>query len=250
MPDVGTLKNICENLDTMGLGLDDTFRFKCYGCGKCCKNRQDILLNPRDLFRLAVYLKLTPEQVIAHYGHKYLGQNSCIPLVRLKPVGKNNCCPFLNGNRCAVHASKPIVCALFPLGRYKKRAEENPDAQMETGYILQPVTCSGHKPTTVRTHLESFGIPIQDDFFVKWSETLAYLTTFCGEMIRLGASPMGMQLIWKQIEECLYNLYDTSKEFESQFDGNIAALKKVLGSIRTRITMSPTGKLGQTPSAQ
>ena len=24
----------------------ETFRFRCRQCGKCCKNREDILLNP------------------------------------------------------------------------------------------------------------------------------------------------------------------------------------------------------------
>ena len=29
---------------------DDTFRFHCTQCGKCCTERDDILLTPRDLF--------------------------------------------------------------------------------------------------------------------------------------------------------------------------------------------------------
>ena len=28
------------------MGLDDTFRFHCKACGKCCKNREDVLLTP------------------------------------------------------------------------------------------------------------------------------------------------------------------------------------------------------------
>ena len=43
------LKEIADNLDKMKIGLDDTFKFNCTMCGKCCKNREDILLTPRDL---------------------------------------------------------------------------------------------------------------------------------------------------------------------------------------------------------
>ena len=54
------LENIAENLESMTIGLDDTFRFHCTACGKCCINREDILLNPRDLFRIAKYLNKMP----------------------------------------------------------------------------------------------------------------------------------------------------------------------------------------------
>ena len=47
------LKTIVDNLDKMKIGLDDTFKFNCTLCGKCCKDREDILLTPRDIFRLA-----------------------------------------------------------------------------------------------------------------------------------------------------------------------------------------------------
>ena len=30
--------------------LDDSFGFKCQQCGKCCMNRNDIILNPFDIF--------------------------------------------------------------------------------------------------------------------------------------------------------------------------------------------------------
>ena len=41
------LKTIAENLDSWKLGLDDSFQFHCTACGKCCIDREDILLTPR-----------------------------------------------------------------------------------------------------------------------------------------------------------------------------------------------------------
>lgn len=43
------LKNIVENYDSMRIGMDDTFRFHCTMCGKCCIEREDILLNPYEI---------------------------------------------------------------------------------------------------------------------------------------------------------------------------------------------------------
>ena len=57
-------EEMVNNIDKYLIGLDDTFSFKCRGCGKCCKNREDILLNTRDLFNIAATLKLTICQVL------------------------------------------------------------------------------------------------------------------------------------------------------------------------------------------
>ena len=46
------LKYITDNFDNLHIGLDDTFRFHCDQCGKCCIDREDILLNPKDVFNI------------------------------------------------------------------------------------------------------------------------------------------------------------------------------------------------------
>jgi len=79
------------------------------------------LLNSRDVYNLAVALNLTHQQVIEQYCEVYIGENSRLPVVRLKPKGANNNCPLLNGSRCLIHsinpALKPVVCAAYPIGR-------------------------------------------------------------------------------------------------------------------------------------
>ena len=54
------LKYITDNFDNLHIGLDDTFRFHCDQCGKCCIDREDILLNPKDVFNISRELELTP----------------------------------------------------------------------------------------------------------------------------------------------------------------------------------------------
>ena len=112
------------------LSLDDTFAFRCVGCGKCCIQREDILLTARDLFRAAKHLGLKTEEFVDTYCECYIGGTSKLPVVRLKPEGANHHCPMLNGKKCLIHAAKPIVCALFPLGRMVTGEKNDADGVM------------------------------------------------------------------------------------------------------------------------
>ena len=43
--------NDMEEIKSMTVGLDDTFKFHCDQCGKCCTHREDIILSPMDISR-------------------------------------------------------------------------------------------------------------------------------------------------------------------------------------------------------
>ena len=53
------MEEIMNAIEHNKLTADDPFRFHCTQCGKCCINREDILLTPLDLFRIANELKLS-----------------------------------------------------------------------------------------------------------------------------------------------------------------------------------------------
>lgn len=125
------------------MGLDDTFAFHCTACGKCCKHRDDVLLTPYDLFRIARYFRHTPAEIIESYCEPYVGSISHCPVVRIKPVLPENACPFLRNKKCVVHKDKPMVCAVFPLARIMLRSENKPV------YVLQPNITCGKKDRTV-----------------------------------------------------------------------------------------------------
>ena len=90
-----SMENIAKDLEARTIGLDDTFKFHCTACGKCCINREDILLNPRDLYRIAKHLSCTPLDVYQNYCESYIGSNTHVPIIRLKPKGHVKRCPFL-----------------------------------------------------------------------------------------------------------------------------------------------------------
>lgn len=139
------LQHIVEHYDEMCIGTDEHFRFHCKQCGKCCINREDILLNPKDLYNISKELGLAPRDTIAQYCEVYLGQTSRIPIVRLKPRGSIKRCPLLRDRKCSVHNAKPTVCALFPLGRSIKldAKETDPNAieRARIQYIINSIEC-------------------------------------------------------------------------------------------------------------
>ena len=54
-----TNEEMFQNIESFTVGLDDTFSFHCTQCGKCCIHRTDIILSPRDIFKMAKELKLS-----------------------------------------------------------------------------------------------------------------------------------------------------------------------------------------------
>ncbi len=176
-------EKIYQDMQAGALGLDDTFKFKCRGCGKCCKNREDILLTARDLHNIARDLGRTIPEIVERYCEVYIGGTSRMPVVRLRPTGPDKACPLLRNKRCIVHKSKPIVCALFPLGRAFARPEEDAgDAgtqDIKPQYFMQSNVCgSKEHEQTVRSWLEEFGIPAEDEFYSLWTQAAIAVSTF------------------------------------------------------------------------
>ena len=170
------LKTIMDNYESMVVGLDDTFRFHCKMCGKCCTHREDIMLNPQDVYRIAKALNKAPAEIVTEYCDIYLGQSSRMVIVRLLPQGSVNRCPFLKDQKCSIHKAKPTVCALYPLGRSMKAVNDGrariTEAQVE--YICQRPTCGDTSEThSVREWLSEFGLLEDEEFFSRAFENAA-----------------------------------------------------------------------------
>lgn len=218
------LKNIIKNFGTMKLGLDDKFKFNCTMCGKCCINREDILLTPKDVFKMSNALGLEIPSFLKKYCEVYIGQSSKIPVVRLSPVGPTKRCPLLTGNRCSVHHAKPVVCAMFPIGRCIMCAA-GPEGGVEftakdIQYIFTDPGCGDkNKEHTVREWLKDFNIPDEDEYFVKWYQTAAVLSGFMHE----NESKLEKQFL-DDLEDfiflVLYLSYSFDKDFFPQFVRN------------------------------
>jgi len=230
------MHEILDNIENNALDMDDTFQFRCRGCGKCCKNREDILLTARDLFSIAAHLGRAIDYIVSRYCEVYIGGSSRLPIIRLKPSGPEKSCPFLRDKRCIVHNAKPVVCALFPLGR--ATTMENTDNGVEIPvnirprYFIQPAPCGTPDQThTVRSWLEQFGLPVVDDFYALWTESITTIGEFIHGMEAKKLSNDTMELFWNAALLGLYINYDVSKELVPQFRENTAKLMSVFADI-------------------
>lgn len=226
------MKNIAENFESLQIGLDNTFRFHCTQCGKCCIHREDILLNPKDVYNMSKELGISPEVLIERYGEIYVGPDSRVPIVRLKPRGSVRRCPLLKDRKCMVHPAKPTICAMFPLGRCL--VMENPREDTKSSawdcvrYIYSNPGCGDRSEThTVREWLERFGIPLEDEFFLNWQGMVVEMTSIFREVEdRMSEETMG--LVWTTALSVLYLHYDMGQEFAPQFDENARNFRKLL----------------------
>ncbi len=227
------LKSILENYDSMKIGLDDTFRFHCKMCGKCCTNREDIILNPHDLYRLAKELDKEPFEVLSEYCDTYIGVSSKMVIVRLLPRGSAKRCPLLRGQKCSVHKAKPTVCALYPLGRSLGGPTNalNSIENAEIQYILQPASCGDDSEThTVREWLKDFDLLTEEAFFKKWMR----IAVDYGKVIRKAEETFSEEVFNKLATSILclvYLNYVTSEPFMPQFEQNNREMRELFSAL-------------------
>jgi len=224
-----------ENLIKNQLGPDDTFAFKCNACGCCCRNREDVLLSPHDLYRISKHLSIKPQEAFERYCETYIGQTSNIPVVRLKPkpvpnlllrnpLPYSSVCPLLSDGRCSVHKSKPVTCALFPLGRMY-----NPQTK-KVSYVLNNGKCGDKsEKQTVKDWLAEFSIPVYDKVFILWNE---FLTETVMKMKKLKKMPdKAKELFYSCFFFAVYLAYDINEEFLPQLEKNIAKFQKLMDTM-------------------
>ena len=113
-------KNFEENSDGKRYGLHDMVRAACNdceGCHFCCEDMGDsILLDPLDVYLLQKNLKTKIETLIEKKIELRMVDGLILPNLMMDE--KTNCCVFLNEEgRCSIHAFRPGICRLFPLGR-------------------------------------------------------------------------------------------------------------------------------------
>ena len=226
------LQEIAENLDKMKIGVDEPFRFHCDQCGKCCINREDIHLNPRDVYNMAKELGQEPKDIFALYCEYYIGSDSRFPLVRIKPRGSIKRCPLMKDRKCSIHKAKPTVCALFPIGRcisFEQKKEKLTTEDIT--YIFTNPGCGDTSEShTVREWLGEFGIPIEDIYFLLWNDILMKLSAIFRQAEKK-VSPSLMDKAWDLTFIKLYLDYDMTQDFLPQFEQSSRELVELMQNL-------------------
>ena len=114
----------------------------CEGCFACCCGMgNSIVLDPLDVHRFITGLNQSFEALLASYLELNVVDGIILP--NLKMQGSRECCAFLNeAGRCTIHAIRPGICRLFPLGRYYENGSFR--------YFLQTHECQKTNRTKVK----------------------------------------------------------------------------------------------------
>lgn len=98
--------------DLVKVGCSD-----CEGCSACCCGMgESILLDPFDIWQLTTNLNRSFESLLQKEVELHVVDGLILPNLALN--GEKESCHFLNQQgRCSIHAFRPGICRLFPLGR-------------------------------------------------------------------------------------------------------------------------------------
>ena len=212
--------------DMAKLGCND-----CSGCSSCCRGMGNtIVLDPYDVWRLTGGLGVSLQQLLA--GHLELNVVDGIILPNLKLAGDSEQCTFLNeAGRCSIHPSRPGICRLFPLGRYYE----------EDGfrYILQVHECEkqNRSKVKIRKWMDTPDMERYDAYIADWHAFLSKLRAKLEKETLAGASSdaadeeassqdLAKSISMYVLQQFYLLLYDTSRDFYSQYEARMAAAKE------------------------
>ncbi len=87
---------------------EQTFGYLCHACSRCCHGKV-IQVNPYEIARLARSRGVSTSE----FQRKWTEDGKGTVLARTA----DDTCVFLGSGGCTVHADRPLVCRLYPLGR-------------------------------------------------------------------------------------------------------------------------------------
>lgn len=234
----------------------------CRGCCSCCKGMgNSVILDPYDIYRLTVLMGSTFEELMQ--GKIELNVVDGVILPNLAMSNETETCAFLNEQgRCSIHAYRPGICRLFPLGRYYETrdyradgicakalqmdSEEYSDSRMgkvddRTGvnfvelsekkkrgfhYFLQIHECPAPNKTKVKIEkwVDTPHLPRYEQFICEWHYFL--------EAVELRIAEETEDLAIKNINLFLLKLFFIQPyqktDFYEQFEGRLQQAKDIL----------------------
>jgi hypothetical protein len=178
----------------------------CQGCSACCHGMgTSITVDPMDIYRLCGGLKKSFSELMVDKLELNIVDSLILP--NLKMAGAKEACVFLNAEgRCSIHAFRPGICRLFPLGRFY----ENRDFQ----YFLQVHECPKPNKSKVKVKkwLDTPELKKYEQFIRDWHYYLKDLQK------QVEADPEQIKPVSMELLNRFYvTAYDSEKDFYEQF---------------------------------
>lgn len=131
-------------IQASGMTRSTPFSYVCGCCSRCCYHK-GISLDPYEVLRLARHQGVSTTEFIERYTDSAGTQLA---------QREDGACVFLGPGGCTVHADRPLVCRLYPLGQHLAADDQ------ETFSALEPHPATEGKygrEGTIGMYLESQG---------------------------------------------------------------------------------------------
>lgn len=201
--------------DMVRAGCDD-----CRGCSACCQGMgSSIVLDPYDVYRLTTGLNCKFQDLLIDKLDLNVVEGIILP--NLKMSGPRERCVFLNTEeRCNIHAFRPGICRIFPLGRLYENGTFH--------YFLQVHECKKQNRTKVKVKkwIDTPDMVKYEAFIKCWHYFLKRLSE------KIPALPEDKM---KQINMYILNtffitLYEERRSFYEQFEERMKAAEEQFSS--------------------
>lgn len=221
------MEEYLQMAEKRGIGPDGKFYFRCTACGKCCTHRDDVLMSPDDIYRASKHLGMRTVDFCKQFCTCHMGPDSLLPIMSPIMKGRIEKCVFLENKKCAIHAAKPSVCELYPLGRLRKPEEG------KVIYFMQPMDCGKKDEAhTPREWLSTTGLERSESVSLLWAEAITEMTRRMRGMFLETCDERRLyvrDVLYRLILFRMYLNYDTDKEFVPQFKENLNAVREAMG---------------------
>ena len=135
----------------------------CEGCSACCQGMgESIVLDPLDIHRLCCGLHTDFNGLMVDKIELQIVDSVILPNLKMAS-GNTEACSFLNPEgRCSIHAFRPGICRLFPLGRFYE------DGSFK--YFLQVHECPKPNKTKVKIKkwLDTPNLKTYEKYIADW----------------------------------------------------------------------------------
>ena len=194
----------------------------CKGCSACCQRMgESIQLDPLDIYNMTVGLNTSFEQLLAGAIELNVLDGVILPNLNMKNAKES--CHFLNDEgRCSVHAFRPGICRLFPLGRFY----ENHDFK----YFLQVHECKNPNKSKVKVKkwIDTPNLQENKKFIIDWHY-------FIDDVQSMIAKIADDELIKKIdlfiLQHFFMERYTETEDFYEQFNSRLEKAKKIIETL-------------------
>ncbi len=192
----------CNDMAKLGCG-------ECDGCSDCCRGMgQSIVLDPYDIYQLQKVTKQNFAQLMQEFIELHVLDG--LILTSIKMQEDTGACGFLDENgRCSIHADRPGLCRLFPLGRnYDEKGLR---------YFLLEDACRIQNRTKIKIKkwLEVNALPQYEKFLIEWHDFRKQMQE---KMIDSQSDAYVRNVNVKMLEIFYQKPYDTDENFYLQFE--------------------------------